>query len=212
MLDSLFIALDNKILNSKFFGVAQNRERLFIVGIHKDYKNPFSFPNGANKKVFLKDILEKEVDETLFYKGSYKLDKQDIEKNIFRPYRIGFVRKGRQGERIYSIKGLSITISHSTGGIFSKTGGYLTPLGIRKLSIEEVKKLFAFPANFSFETVNYNKAISLLGNSVVISVVEAVLKNTLEAIKIDLNPDYIVQISVLSKQRVKSDFLILKGA
>ncbi len=174
-----------KVLNSKFFGVAQNRERLFIVGIHKDYKKSFYFPDGTNKKVYLENIIEKEVDESLFYRGDYKLDKQDIKNNIFRPYRLGFVRKGRQGERIYSIKGLSITISHSTGGIFSKTGGYLTPLGIRKLSINEVKKLFAFPLNYSFEAVNYNKAISLLGNSVVISVVEAVLRNILEVISKD---------------------------
>lgn len=173
------------VLNSKYFGVAQNRERLFIVGIHKDFKEDFHFPKGSKDNfLVLEDILdnEKNIPVELLYYGSFQRVKSDLRGKVFKPYKIGIVNKGRQGERIYSIKGLSITISHSTGGVFSKTGGYLTPQGVRKLTVNEVKRLFSFPENFNFDDVSYSKAISLLGNSVVVNVVKAILQNIIPII------------------------------
>ena len=56
-----------KILNSKDFGVPQNRERVFIVSIRKDIDNDtFEFPDGFELEIRLKDILEDEVDEKYF--------------------------------------------------------------------------------------------------------------------------------------------------
>ena len=173
------------ILNSKYFGVAQNRERLFIVGIHKDFKEDFHFPKGSKDNfLVLENILdsEKNIPVELLYNGNFQRVKSDLRGKVFKPYKIGIVNKGRQGERIYSIKGLSITISHSTGGVFSKTGGYLTPQGVRKLTVNEVKKLFSFPEDFNFDDVSYSKAISLLGNSVVVNVVKAILQNIIPII------------------------------
>ncbi len=187
LLNSLDYKVYFSVLNSKYFGVAQNRERLFIVGIHKDFKDNFMFPKG-NKKDFvvLEDILDNEdnVPLELFYDKGFQMVRSDLKGRVFKPYKIGIVNKGRQGERIYSIKGLSITISYSTGGIFSKTGGYLTLQGVRKLTINEVKRLFSFPEGFSFEGVSYSKAISLLGNSVVVNVVKEILKNLVPIIDI----------------------------
>ena len=130
-----------------------------------------------------KDIIEDEVNEDLFYNGEYKILKKEPEEKVHAPYQIASVKKGRQGERIYSIKGTSITISHSTGGVFSRTGAYKTPKGIRKLSINEVKKLFGFPDNYKFNNVSYNKAISLLGNSVPVNTVKAVIEPIFNNIK-----------------------------
>lgn len=51
-----------KILNAKDFGVAQNRERVYIVGFRKDvFSEKFEFPESTNDKKVLKDILEKNV-------------------------------------------------------------------------------------------------------------------------------------------------------
>ena len=179
-LERLGYKIYSKVLNSKYFGVAQSRERVFIVGIHKDFRGIFVFPEGKKDKVFLEQVLDKDaVDESLIFKGEVIFEKEDIKQNVFRPYRLGYVNRARQGERVYSVKGLSITISFSTGGVFSRTGGYLTPQGVRKLTVSEVKRLFGFPVKFSFEDVSYNQAISLLGNSVVVPLVEEILKNVL---------------------------------
>ena len=56
-----------QVLNSKDFGVPQNRERVFIVSIRKDIDNgKFKFPTPFERDVKLKDILEDEVDEKYY--------------------------------------------------------------------------------------------------------------------------------------------------
>lgn len=54
------------ILNAKEHGIPQNRERVFIVGIRDDKDNNFSIPKKVQLKKYLKDVLEKEVDEKYF--------------------------------------------------------------------------------------------------------------------------------------------------
>lgn len=70
VLDSLDEAGYNnywKVLNAKYFGVPQNRERVFIVSIRKDVDKPFfHFPNGFPLEIRLKDILEEVVDEKYY--------------------------------------------------------------------------------------------------------------------------------------------------
>lgn len=51
-----------KVLNSKDFGVPQNRERVYLIGILKELDNGlFEFPEGFDNGIRLKDILEPEV-------------------------------------------------------------------------------------------------------------------------------------------------------
>lgn len=47
-----------KVLNSKNFGVPQNRERVFIIGIRDDKDNDFRFPKGEHLALKLRDVLE----------------------------------------------------------------------------------------------------------------------------------------------------------
>lgn len=64
--DSLEYNLHHTVLNSKDFGVPQNRERVFIVGIRKDLPNNFRFPKGFRLEKRLKDVLEKNVNKKYF--------------------------------------------------------------------------------------------------------------------------------------------------
>ena len=64
--DSLEYNLHHTVLNSKNFGVPQNRERVFIVGIRKDLPNDFRFPIGWKLDNRLRDVLEPEVDEKYY--------------------------------------------------------------------------------------------------------------------------------------------------
>tara|TARA_R110002110_G_scaffold55736_1_gene158933 strand:+ start:1771 stop:2910 length:1140 start_codon:yes stop_codon:yes gene_type:complete len=59
-----------KVLNSKDFGVPQNRERVFIIGIRDDKDNYFRFPKEEHLKLKLKDILESEVDDKYYLSES----------------------------------------------------------------------------------------------------------------------------------------------
>lgn len=47
------------VLNSKHFGIPQNRERVYIVAFRNDIDSSmFEFPKPINKKVYIKDIME----------------------------------------------------------------------------------------------------------------------------------------------------------
>lgn len=50
-----------KVLNAKDYGVPQNRERVFIIGIRDDEDNNFNFPKEEYLTKRLKDVLEDEV-------------------------------------------------------------------------------------------------------------------------------------------------------
>jgi len=54
------------VLNAKNYGIPQNRERVFIIGIRDDKDNVFEFPKPEPLKKTLKDCLEQNVDEKYF--------------------------------------------------------------------------------------------------------------------------------------------------
>lgn len=55
-----------KVLNTRDYGIPQNRKRVFIVGIRDDQDNYFKFPVEEKLKLKLKDLLEEEVDEKYY--------------------------------------------------------------------------------------------------------------------------------------------------
>lgn len=55
-----------QVLNSKDFGVPQNRERVFIVSIRKGIDKGYTFPKGFPLEKRLKDVLEDTVDEKYY--------------------------------------------------------------------------------------------------------------------------------------------------
>lgn len=69
-------AADYKVLNSKNFGVAQNRERVFIVATPEENCETikefwhFEYPKGHDSTKRLRDILEPKVDPKYFLKQS----------------------------------------------------------------------------------------------------------------------------------------------
>jgi len=62
-----------QVLNAKNYGVPQNRERIFIIGIRDDSDNNFSFPKPFHLVKRLKDVLEENVDEK-YYLSDKALD------------------------------------------------------------------------------------------------------------------------------------------
>ena len=55
-----------KMLNSKHYGVPQDRERVFTVSIRKDIDTGYEFPKEIELTKKLKDVLEKNVDEKYY--------------------------------------------------------------------------------------------------------------------------------------------------
>lgn len=69
-LDSIEYNTYYQVLNSKHYGIPQNRERIFAVSIRKNIDDgKFKFPEQIPLTTRLKDILEKNVDEKYYLSG-----------------------------------------------------------------------------------------------------------------------------------------------
>lgn len=66
-----------KVLNSKDFGVGQNRERVFIVAVNGSY----TFPSPTDSTKRIKDHLEENVDNKYYIKNGHSLYKKIQEIN-----------------------------------------------------------------------------------------------------------------------------------
>ncbi len=166
-----------KVLNASDYGIPQARKRIYFICIRNDLNiKKFDFPDPLNKKISLKDVLEKGID-----RSPYEIKRNDIylndninkrsDNNLIRIGRVAF---GRQGERIYSIEGHSITLSSQGGGVGGKTGMYLIDGKIYKLTGRECARLMGFPDKYKIADTS-NLCYEQFGNSVVVDVLQHII-------------------------------------
>jgi len=126
-----------RVLNSRDFGIPQNRERFFMVsclnGVH------FQFPKGHTLKTCLKDFLQGDVTEK-YYLSDAEIAKYEAEGIKSRMDKgVGCIEIGnlnlhnyRQADRVYDLNGLSPTLRTCQGGglevkiVDNTKKGYLT--------------------------------------------------------------------------------------
>jgi len=141
--DSLEYNLHYQVLNSKDFGVPQNRERIFIVGIRKDLPNDFRFPIGWRLDKRLRDVLETNVDEKYYlsekmisslvnhqefnkFNPTYgeniascitaRVHKMGNSDNYINVNKIVFINQDTQASQVYGTDGISPTLTSGTHG------------------------------------------------------------------------------------------------
>lgn len=173
-IESLGYSFHYKVLNATDYGVPQKRERIYMVCFKNDlHLNEFSFPKPLPLTKCVENLLLDETSVSNLYIERpdiyYYLKDEKIENK--KSIRLGIVNKGGQGERIYSTKGIAITLSANGGGVFSKTGGYLINGKPRKLHPRECARLMGFPDSYKLSQ-NQNQAYKQLGNSVVVDVLQ----------------------------------------
>jgi len=169
-----------KVLNTAEYGnVPQNRERIYIAGFkEKKHCDNFEFPEPQKLTVNIADILENQVDQKYYYNGKplYDKIKNDI-KEIGKVYqwRRKYVRENK--------KGVCPTLTANMG-----MGGHNVPIikdkkGVRKLTPKECSLIQGFPKNFKLPSNLADSALyKQFGNSVSVTVVEAVAKQIKKAV------------------------------
>ena len=166
-----------KIIDSKYYNCPQSRKRVYIIC---NKKKKYIFKNIKHDIVPVSKIIDKNNNNFLDYKKKYKLEKCN-NKNSMMIYKL--INKktnkgGRQGERIYGINNCGPTICASSGGPGAKTGLYLINNKIRTLNINESLQMFGFSENFKYNSLqNKKKMLFFLGNSIVVNVLEELIKN-----------------------------------
>ena len=98
---------------------------------------------------------------------------------IMQPVRIGDIGSNAQGQRVYSVRGKSVTISSNGGGQGGSTGLYKIDLPdgdyiIRKLSPIECERLQTLPDNYT-EGVSNTQRYRQLGNGWTVDVIAHIL-------------------------------------
>ena len=166
-----------KVLSAVDFGIPQKRERIYMVCFRNDLNvASFNYPKPFELQKHVEDFLlsDENMVSHLYVDrpDTYFNDKKD-EHYSNKTIRLGIVNKGRQGERIYSTKGIAITLSANGGGVFSKTGGYLINGRTRKLHPRECARLMGFPDSYIISD-SPNQAYKQFGNSVVIDVLQLI--------------------------------------
>lgn len=174
-----------RVLNPINYGIPQKRERVYMVCFRNDVeRESFVFPQPFKLNRFVEDFLlpDNEVRDLIVNRTDLVLnDKVNINYNSPSTIRVGTVGKGSQGERIYSPKGIAITLSAYGGGVFAKTGGYLINGQTRRLHPRECARIMGFPDSFKLHP-NMNQAYKQLGNSVVVDVLQLITQQISDAL------------------------------
>jgi DNA (cytosine-5)-methyltransferase 1 len=173
-----------KLIKASDFGLPQGRQRVYMVCFRKEMGiRNFKFPENYSKLTKLSDILENEDDVPNYC----YINRSDIVFNVDkinktqlfdipynRPWQIGYLNNGGQGERIYDPKGHSVTLASTTGGPGGSTGLYLINDRVRKLTPRECARLQGFPETHKIHP-SVKRAYYHFGNSVPINVLQNIL-------------------------------------
>lgn len=174
-----------KMLRSSDFEVPQARERVYLIWFRNDLNIvDFNFPFIVDKIRVVEDILENDnsvLPECHITRPDiefYKSESSMVDKR--KPWQIGKINKGGQGERIYSIKSAGITLSAYGGGAASKTGAYLINGKVRKLTPRECARMQGFPEDFILPA-SRNVAYKQFGDSVSVPVLKKIFSKIIDS-------------------------------
>ncbi len=181
-----------KVLNSKDFGVPQNRERIYMVAFRKDIDSSgFSFPEGKDDSKTIADIMEKDVPSAKYYLSDTYLNtlKEHKARHEAKGNGFGYVVRptgGIAGAIVCGGMGRerNLIIDERLTDFTPVTNikGEINRQGIRKLTPREWARLQGFPDSYNLilaDTHLYKQ----LGNSVTVPVIKAIA----ERIKIVLD-------------------------
>ena len=172
-----------KVLNSKNFGVPQNRERIYIVAFRDDIApKEFVFPEKTDDTKKIKDILEKEAVPAKYYLS-------DTYVNTLRNHKARHAAKGngfgfeiRDWDDIAGAivcggmgRERNLLIDFRQKNLIPTTHikGEINKEGIRKMTPREWARLQGFPDSYKLELADTH-LYKQLGNSVTVNVIEAI--------------------------------------
>ena len=174
-----------KVLNSKDFGVPQNRERIYVVAFRDDLNiGEFVFPKGSHEKVAIRDILEDAPIPSRYYLS-------DVYVQTLRNHKARHEARGNGfGYEIRDLDGIAGTlvcggmgrernliIDHREHSMIPETHikGTINTEDIRKMTPREWARLQGFPDTFKL-SLSDTHLYKQFGNSVTVAVIEAIAR------------------------------------
>ena len=181
----------HQILNSKDFGVPQNRERIYLVCFRNDIApKEFHFPEGDKKDVSIRDILDDAPIPSKYYLS-------DVYVNTLRAHKARHEAAGHGfGYVIRELDGIAGTIvcggmgregnlliDHREHSMIPTTHikGHINTEDIRKMTPREWARLQGFPDDFKWDLADTHM-YKQFGNSVTVNVIEAIAQKIKEVL------------------------------
>lgn len=184
------------VLNTKDYGLPQDRKRIYMVGFREE--TDFKFPEPVELEINVGDILEKDEVHDFYYMSQTYMDGLEKHKQRHESKGHGF------GYRVLDPNGISTTcVVGNMGrernlvqdkpkpkGAVNRTGALLNDRGIRKLTVREYARLQGFPDDYQFPdkvTVAYKQ----IGNAVSVPVAEAVARELKKSLLLSTFPEVV---------------------
>lgn len=185
--------LHYRVLNAKHYGLPQNRERVFLIGIRADLPSVYVWPKRVVLRDRLIDLLEDEVDEK-YYLSDDTMAKLSECGN--------FVNQDTQASQVHDIFGCVPAVSAGTHGyamgyvpelkklyhsthegnrIYDKATTY-SGNRVRRLTPLEVMRVQGFPDIYN-RTGSPTQQYKQAGNSIPVHLMKAVLKPLLNLLE-----------------------------
>ena len=175
-----------KVLNSKDFGVPQNRERIYIVAFREDISpNIFLFPDKIDDTKIIADIIEAKETSPKYYLSDVYLESLRKHKQRHQSKGNGF---GYEIRDVNSIAGAIVCggMGRERNLIIDKRLTNFTPVThikgninreyIRKMTPREWARLQGFPDEFKLVVADTH-LYKQFGNSVTVPVIKAIAEN-----------------------------------
>lgn len=175
----------SKILNSKDFGVPQNRERIYVVAFRNDLApKEFAFPSIMDDTKRIRDIIEEEPVPSRYYLSDVYVETLKRHKARHEAKGNGFGYEIRDWDGIAGAivcggmgreRNLIIDLRQTDLTPTTHIKGEINREGIRKMTPREWARLQGFPDSFRLPLADVH-LYKQLGNSVTVNVIEAIAK------------------------------------
>lgn len=174
-----------QLLNSKNFGVPQNRERIYVVAFRNDIApDAFEFPTHGGRKKVIRDILDPAPIPSKYYLSDVYMDtlRKHRARHEAAGHGFGYVIReldgiagtivcggmGREGNLIIDSREHSMVPTTHIKGVINDED-------IRKMTPREWARLQGFPESFKLPLADVH-LYKQFGNSVTVPVIKAIAK------------------------------------
>jgi len=181
-----------QVLNAKDYGLAQNRERIYIVGF-REGGSGFKFPEPTKERRVIRDIIEENPVSARYYLSTVYIKSMKAHKARHEALGHGFGYEIRDLDDIAGTivcggmgRERNLIIDHRQTDLSDKGNkkGEINKDGIRVMTPLEWERLQGFPDNWTDGIANGHR-YKQMGNSVAVPVIEKVSEGIIQEL---LNP------------------------